>query len=102
MEGAESTIVYVPEEEKDAQETKKLVEAKGGKIHLFSADLKSSQACKNIVEKAKEAMGRINILVLNHGTQMMVETIGELSEYVFLISLPLRELTCNTNLGTQK
>lgn len=83
MEGAESSIIYVPEEEKDAQETKKLVEAKGGKVHLFSADLKSHQACKNVVEKAKEAMGRINILVLNHGTQMMVETIDELSEYVF-------------------
>ncbi|ESZ97396.1 putative Uncharacterized oxidoreductase C4H3.08 [Sclerotinia borealis F-4128] len=80
MEGAESSIVYLPEEEKDAQETKKLVEAKGGKVHLFSADLKSSQACKNIAEKAKEAMGRINILVLNHGTQMMVETIADLSE----------------------
>lgn len=83
MEGAESSIIYTPEEEKDAQETKKLVEAKGGKIHLFSADLQSHQACKNITEKVKEAMGRINILVLNHGTQLMVEKIADLSEYVF-------------------
>ncbi|QSZ32498.1 hypothetical protein DSL72_002076 [Monilinia vaccinii-corymbosi] len=80
MEGAESSIVYTPEEEEDAQETKKLVEAKGGKIHLFPADLKTHQACKSIAEKAKEAMGRINILVLNHGTQLVVEKIADLSE----------------------
>jgi len=80
MEGAESTIVYTPEEEKDAQETKRLVQEKGGKLHLLTADLRSAQACKNIVEKAIEAMGRINILVLNHGFQMMQETIADLSE----------------------
>lgn len=82
MEGASSTIVYLPEEEKDAQETKRLVEEKGGKLDLISADLTSSQACKNVVEKAIAGMGRINILVLNHGFQMMQETIADLSEYV--------------------
>ncbi len=81
MEGAESTIVYPAEEEKDALETQRLVREKGGKIHLLTADLRSAQACKNIVEKAKEAMGgRINILVLNHGFQDMKDTIDELSE----------------------
>ena len=80
MEGATSTIVYTPEEEKDAQETKRLVEEKGGQLHLLTADLQSSQACKNVVEKAKAAMGSINILVLNHGTQIMRKTIADLSE----------------------
>lgn len=83
MEGAESTIVYTPEEQTDAEETKKLVEEKGGKVHLIQADLRSQQACKNVAEKAKEKMGRINILVLNHGTQMMRESIADLSEYVY-------------------
>lgn len=80
MEGAESTIVYLPEEEKDAQETKRLVQEKGGKIHLITADVRSHQACKNVVVKALEAMGAINILVLNHGFQMMRETILDLPE----------------------
>lgn len=80
MEGAESTIVYLPEEEKDAQETQRLVRAKGSKAHLMTADLRSHQACKNTVSKALEAMGAINILVLNHAFQMMQETIGDLSE----------------------
>lgn len=80
MEGAESTIVYIPEEQKDAEKTQGLVREKGGKVTLISADLRSQQACKNVVEKAIEAMGKINILCLNHGTQMMRETIAELPE----------------------
>lgn len=82
MEGATSTIVYTPEEEQDAQETKRLVEEKGGQLHLITADLRSAPACKNVTEKALAAMGRINILVLNHGFQMMKPTIADLSEYV--------------------
>jgi len=80
MEGADSTIVYVPEEEKDALETQRLVKAKGQQAHLIPADLRSHQACKNVVEKARQDMGHINILVLNHGTQMMKEDITEVSE----------------------
>ena len=80
MEGADCTIVYLPEEEKDAVETQRLVKAKGQQAHLIAADLRSHQACKNVVEKAVQVMGGINILVLNHGTQDMKEDISELSE----------------------
>lgn len=80
MEGAESTIVYTPEEEKDAQETKKLVAEKGGNVHLIQKDLREAKNCKIVVDEAVKVMGRVNILVLNHGYQMMKETIGELSE----------------------
>lgn len=80
MEGAESTIAYKPEEEKDAQKTKELVEQKGGKIHLVQADLRSHETCKSVVDKALKTMGRINILVLNHGYQMMQESIDDISE----------------------
>ena len=47
MEGADSFIVYLPEEEKDAQETKKLVEKKGRKCYLYSTDLKDQKNCKS-------------------------------------------------------
>jgi NAD(P)-dependent dehydrogenase (short-subunit alcohol dehydrogenase family) len=80
MEGADSTIVYTPEEEKDAQETQRLVKEKGQQVDLIAADLKTHSACKNVVEKALQIMGRINILVLNHGTQDMKNDISELSE----------------------
>jgi len=80
MEGADSTIVYTHEEQKDALEIQRLVREKGQQAHLISADLKSHQACREVVEMALETMGRINILVLNHGTQDMKEDISDLSE----------------------
>jgi NAD(P)-dependent dehydrogenase (short-subunit alcohol dehydrogenase family) len=81
MEGAESTIIYVPEEEADAQETEKLVQERGGRAHLIQADLTNEQTCKDVVDKAIGYMGRINILVLNHGPEVMKETIEEVTEY---------------------
>lgn len=80
MEGAESTIVYLPEEEKDAQETKRLVQEKGGVLHTLSADLTQRSQCKSVIEAARAQMGGINILVLNHGYQMVVEQIEDLDE----------------------
>lgn len=81
MEGAESTVVYLPEEEQDAQETKRLVQEKGGVLHLVKADLRSKEQCRQVVENARQLMGTINILVLNHGTQMVQEKIDTLTEY---------------------
>ena len=80
MEGADSAISYLSEEEKDAQETKRLVEEKGRKCYLIPGDLQAAKTCKSVVEQALKSLGAINILALNHGTQMMKETIAELSE----------------------
>jgi NAD(P)-dependent dehydrogenase (short-subunit alcohol dehydrogenase family) len=80
MEGAEPTIVYTEEEEKDAQNTMHMVKEKGGKCHLLSADLRTSQACKKVIEETYRIMGTINILVLNHGTQSMKDSIIDVSE----------------------
>ena len=82
MEGCDSFIAYLPEEEDDAQETVKLVEAKGAKCYTYAVDLKSSENCKKTVEEAVKQMGGIDILVNNHAYQMMVEDIKDLSEYV--------------------
>lgn len=80
MEGAESFIVYLPEEEKDAQDTKIMVEEEGGKVHLMSTDLRSQTNCKEVVEKARSTMGAINILVNNHAYQNMINSIEDLTE----------------------
>lgn len=80
MEGADSYIVYLPEEESDAQETKKIVEEKGRKCYLHSTDLRDRKNCKEVVEKAVQTMGGIDILVNNAGYQMMVMDIKDLDE----------------------
>ena len=81
MEGAEVFINYLPEEEKDAQETKKEVEKQGGKCHLYAADLRSKETCKKIIDSAVSAMGGLDILVNNAAYQNVVKDIKDLSEY---------------------
>lgn len=80
MEGAESAIIYLPEEEEAVLETQRLAREKGGQVHLIPADLLDPDICSVVVNKAIEYMGRINILVLNHGTHVMKETIEEVTE----------------------
>lgn len=64
-EGATSCIAYLPEEEKDAQDTKKQVEALHGACHLIALDLVKKDNCKKVVEFALEKMGGIDILFNN-------------------------------------
>lgn len=79
MEGADSLIVYLPEEEKDAQETKRLVEKYGGHCTLLALDLKERANCEKVIETALSSMGAINILVNNAAYQMVQNDISELS-----------------------
>lgn len=80
-EGADSLIAYLPEEEKDAQETKKNVESRGRKCHLVATDLSKQENCKKLADEAiKFFDGKIDILFNNAAYQMMVEDIKDLSE----------------------
>ncbi|KAH7031645.1 short-chain dehydrogenase [Microdochium trichocladiopsis] len=80
MEGADVFIVYLPEEEDDAQETKKRVEANGHKCYLLSTDLTKQENCKKVIDEALSKLGGIDILFNNAAYQMMVEDIKDLSE----------------------
>jgi NAD(P)-dependent dehydrogenase (short-subunit alcohol dehydrogenase family) len=80
MEGADSFIVYLPEEQKDAEKTKEMVEGYGRKCYLHATNLKSAENCKKVVDEAMEKMGGINVLVNNAAYQMMVDSILDLPE----------------------
>lgn len=80
MEGADSFIAYLPQEEQDAQDTKKLVEEKGAKCYTFATDLTDHANCQKVVDEALKQMGGIDILCNNHAYQMMVEDIKDLDE----------------------
>ncbi|PSR99425.1 hypothetical protein BD289DRAFT_424217 [Coniella lustricola] len=80
-EGADVLIAYLPDEEKDAQQTKKSVESRGRKCHLFSTDLAKQEGCKNLADEAIKVFdGHIDILFNNAAFQMMVENIKDLPE----------------------
>ena len=82
MEGATSLIVYLPEEEVDAQETRKRVEEHGGTCHLLARDVTKRENCREIVDEAVKKMGGLDILVNNAAFQNMVYDLKDLDEYV--------------------
>lgn len=67
-EGADIGIVYL-DEDVDANETKKLVEAEGRRCLLYKGDLKNAEFCKRTVEDIVSRLGKLNILVNNAGMQ---------------------------------
>ena len=84
MEGADVLIQYLPEEEKDAQDTKAKVEKYGRKCYMYAANLKDKDNCVKMVEKAVNEMGGINILFNNHAYQMYRENILEVPDEQWL------------------
>jgi NAD(P)-dependent dehydrogenase (short-subunit alcohol dehydrogenase family) len=98
MEGATSFLVYLPEEEEDAQETRKMVRRHGGECGLMQADVRKKETCRAIVEEGIKYLGGIDILVNNTAYQNMVHDINDLDEYVssqpLLPSLSEQALNC--------
>ncbi|QHS56886.1 SDR family oxidoreductase [Mucilaginibacter sp. 14171R-50] len=67
-EGADVAIVYL-DEDIDAEETKKLVEAAGRKCLLIKGDVKDDGFCKKAVKETVKKLGKLNVLVNNAGMQ---------------------------------
>lgn len=84
MEGASSLIVYLPEEETDAQETKKRVEEAGRQCHCLAIDLRKKENCQKVIDTAMQCLGGIDTLVNNAAFQNMLNDISELDESVSL------------------
>jgi NAD(P)-dependent dehydrogenase (short-subunit alcohol dehydrogenase family) len=77
-EGADLVISYLDEDE-DARETQRLVEEAGRKAVLAPGDIQSSRHCREIVERALEELGGLDILVNNAAHQASFDDIDEIS-----------------------
>ncbi|MBS5774774.1 MAG: SDR family oxidoreductase [Enterobacter cloacae] len=78
-EGADVAINYLPEEESDAAEVIKLIEAEGRKAIAIPGDIRSEAFCQQLVEEAVKGLGGLDILVNNAGRQQFNESILTLS-----------------------
>ncbi|WHY78946.1 SDR family oxidoreductase [Neobacillus sp. WH10] len=67
-EGADVVVVYL-EEDQDAEETKKLIEAEGRSCLLFAGDIGNEDFCKEIVHKTIAQFSKLDILVNNAAEQ---------------------------------
>ena len=78
-EGADVAIAYLPSEENDAKETKRLIEAAGQKAACFPGDLTHESYARALVSQTVEQLGGIDILVNNAGKQLYVEELSDLT-----------------------
>ncbi|WP_412169777.1 SDR family oxidoreductase [Curtobacterium flaccumfaciens pv. flaccumfaciens] len=79
-EGADVLISYLPEEEDDAQDTKRWIEEAGRKAVLFPGDVSDPAYCRSVIDQAVSELGGLDVLVNNAAYQMTHETIEEISD----------------------
>jgi NAD(P)-dependent dehydrogenase (short-subunit alcohol dehydrogenase family) len=77
-EGADVMISYLNEDE-DAKETARLVEEAGRKAVLYPGDIADEEHCRQMISRAVEEFGQIDILVNNAAFQMSRDSLQEVS-----------------------
>lgn len=90
-EGADVAIVYLPEEQIDADETKTAVDLEGQRCFLIPGDVTDPTFCRRAIEQTANEFGRVDILVNNAAFQQHQDSIEDLSEEQF-------ETTFRTNI----
>ena len=90
-EGANVSIVYLPVEQPDAEETKVAVEAAGARCLLLPGDITGREFCDEAVTKTIDEFGQLDILVSNAAHQARKKTLAEVTDDEF-------DLTFKTNI----
>ena len=76
-EGADCAIVYLPEEEQDAERTRARLEELGRKCLKVPGDLGDEKFCAQVVERTVRELGRVDIVVNNAAEQQVGEGIED-------------------------
>ena len=82
-EGADVAIVYLPEEQVDADETREAVGREGRRALLIPGDVRESAFCRDAVEQTVSEFGKLDILVNNAAFQQGQKAIEDLTEEQF-------------------
>lgn len=78
-EGADSVIVHL-KESRDAEETKRLVEAEGRRCLVLKGDVAAPSFCREIVNRTQREFGKINIVINNAAEQYDWSDITEIPD----------------------
>ena len=89
-EGADVAIVYL-NEHADAEITRRAVEREGTRCIQVCGDVRDARFCLDAVEHVVQQLGQLNILVNNAAFQLHADTVADLSDAHF-------DMTVQTNL----
>lgn len=76
-EGADCAIVYLPQEEEDAERTRVRLAELGRKCVKIPGDLGNPKFCEEVVEQTVRELGRLDIVVNNAAEQQVGEGIAD-------------------------
>ncbi len=79
-EGADVALNYLPAEEEDAQQVKRIVEEAGRTALLIPGDLTDASFCRTLVERAVDGLSGLDVLVNNAGRQIVSPSILDLAD----------------------
>src|SRR5919197_1073219 len=82
-EGANIALVYLPEEQRDAEETGRAVEDEGRKALLIPGDVSDRRFCDRAIDQTVKAFGSLDILVNNAAFQNSQPSIENISDEQF-------------------
>ncbi|HEX9118821.1 MAG TPA: SDR family oxidoreductase [Anaerolineae bacterium] len=82
-EGADVAVIYLPEEQADANGTCRAVEEQGRRCLLIPGDVSDPEFCRQAVEQAVQEFGRLDILVNNAAYQQHQDSLDEVTEEVW-------------------
>jgi len=79
-EGADVALVYLPEEQHDAEETCRAVQESGRRCLLIPGDVADAEFCEQAVQRCADEFGKLDILVNNAAFQQHTEEVDEISD----------------------
>lgn len=79
-EGADVAFTYLPEEESDAQETRRAIEEEGRTVFTVAGDLQDPRFCKDVVKQTVAKLGKLDILVNNAAYQQHQKSLEDLDD----------------------
>jgi len=85
-EGADVAIAYL-EEDEDAEETRRHVEAEGTRCIMIKGDVCDPAFCRDAVEQTVQAFGKLDILVNNAAFQLHADAIEDITDERFELTL---------------
>jgi NAD(P)-dependent dehydrogenase (short-subunit alcohol dehydrogenase family) len=79
-EGANVGIVYLHEEQSDAEETRRAVEAEGREALLIPGDVRDEEFCREAVTQTVAKFGKLDVLVNNAAYQQHQKSLEDVTE----------------------